>query len=78
MDGNTQFDDGRGYSASALEELGIDDADCCYEGGLKLQINENDSGVDHGGVGGQHYCARDMFKLGMACANIIVENDLLD
>ena len=49
-----------------------------YEGGLKLQVNENDSGVDHGGVGGQHYWARDMFRLGMAYANIIVENDLLD
>ena len=55
MEGNTQFDDGQGYLASALQELGIDDADYCYEGGLKLQVNENDSGVDHGGVGGQHY-----------------------
>ena len=49
-----------------------------YEGGLKLQVNENSSGVDHGGVGGQHYWAGDMFKLGMAYADIIVENDLLD
>ena len=49
-----------------------------YEGGLKLQVNENSSGVDHGGVGGQHYWAGDMFKLGMEYANIIVENDLLD
>ena len=49
-----------------------------YEDGLKLQVNENSSGVDHGGVGGQHYWAGDMFKLGMAYADIIVENDLLD
>ena len=49
-----------------------------YEGGLKLQVNENSSGVDHGGVGGQHYWAGDMFKLGMAYADIIIENDLLD
>ena len=49
-----------------------------YEGGLKLQVNENSSGVDHGGVGGQHYWAGDMFKLGMAYADIIVENNLLD
>ena len=49
-----------------------------YEGGLKLQVNENSSGVDHGGVGGQHYWAGDMFKLGMAYADIIVDNDLLD
>ena len=48
------------------------------EGGLKLQVNENSSGVDHGGVGGQHYWARDMFKLGMEYARIIVENNLLD
>jgi len=49
-----------------------------YEGGLKLQVNENSSGVDHGAVGGQHYWAGDMFKLGMAYADIIVDNDLLD
>ena len=49
-----------------------------YEGGLKLQVNENASGVDHGAVGGQHYWAGDMFKLGMAYADIILENDLLD
>ena len=49
-----------------------------YESGLKLQVNESASGVDHGGVGGQHYWARDMFKLGMEYANIIVENNLLD
>lgn len=48
-----------------------------YEGGLKLQVNENSSGVDHGGVGGQHYWAKDMFQLGMEYAKIIVENDLL-
>ena len=77
-EGNTQFDNGQGYLASALQELGIGDADYCYEGGLKLRVNENDSGVDHGGVGGQHYWARDMFRLGMAYAYIIVENDLLD
>ena len=47
------------------------------EGGLKLQVNENSSGVDHGGVGGQHYWAKDMFQLGMEYAKIIVENDLL-
>ena len=49
-----------------------------YEGGLKLQVNESASGVDHGAVGGQHYWAGDMFKLGMAYADIIVDNDLLD
>ena len=49
-----------------------------YEGGLKLQVNESASGVDHGGVGGQHYWARDMFKLGMEYANIIVDNNLVD
>ena len=49
-----------------------------YEGGLKLQVNENSSGVDHGGVGGQHYWAGDMFKLGMAYADIIIDNNLLD
>ena len=49
-----------------------------YEGGMCLQVNENSSGVDHGGVGGQHYWARDMFKLGMAYADIIVDNKLLD
>ena len=49
-----------------------------YEGGLKLQVNEASSGVDHGAVGGQHYWARDMFRLGMAYADIIVENNLLD
>ena len=49
-----------------------------YEGGLRLQVNENSSGVDHGGVGGQHYWAGDLFKLGMEYANIIVENNLLD
>ncbi len=49
-----------------------------YEGGLKLQVNENASGVDHGGVGGQHYWARDMFRLGMEYARIIVDNKLLD
>ena len=49
-----------------------------YEDGLKLQVNENSSGVDHGGVGGQHYWAKDMFQLGMEYANIIVENDLLE
>ena len=49
-----------------------------YEGGLKLQVNENSSGVDHGAVGGQHYWAGDMFKLGMAYADIIIENNLLD
>ena len=49
-----------------------------YEGGMKLQVNESASGVDHGAVGGQHYWARDMFKLGMAYADIIVENNLLD
>ena len=49
-----------------------------YEGGLKLQVNENSSGVDHGGVGGQHYWAGDMFKLGMEYAKVIIENDLLD
>ena len=49
-----------------------------YEGGLKLQVNESASGVDHGGVGGQHYWAGDLFKLGMEYANIIVENNLLD
>ena len=48
-----------------------------YPDGLKLQVNEQSSGVDHGGVGGQHYWARDMFRLGMEYANIIVENDLL-
>ena len=37
MEGNTQFDDGQGYLASALEELGIDDADCCYEGIKEVQ-----------------------------------------
>lgn len=45
---------------------------------MKLQVNESASGVDHGAVGGQHYWARDMFKLGMAYADIIVENNLLD
>ena len=49
-----------------------------YEGGLKLQVNEQASGVDHGAVGGQHYWARDMFRLGMEYANIIIENNLLD
>ena len=49
-----------------------------YEGGLKLQVNEVSSGVDHGAVGGQHYWARDIFRLGMAYADIIVENNLLD
>ena len=49
-----------------------------YEGGLKLQVNESADGVDHGGVGGQHYWAGDLFKLGMEYANIIVENNLLD
>ena len=48
-----------------------------YEGGLKLQVNENSSGVDHGGVGGQHYWAGDMFKLGMEYAKVIIENNLL-
>ena len=49
-----------------------------YEGGMKLQVNESASGVDHGAVGGQHYWARDMFRLGMAYADIIVDNNLLD
>ena len=49
-----------------------------YEGGLKLQVNESASGVDHGAVGGQHYWAGDMFKLGMAYADIIVDNNLLE
>ena len=39
---------------------------------------KNADGVDHGGVGGQHYWARDMFKLGMEYANIIVDNNLVD
>ena len=47
------------------------------EGGLKLQVNENSSGVDHGGVGGQHYWAKDMFQLGMEYAKVIVDNNLL-
>ena len=49
-----------------------------YEGGLKLQVNENSSGVDHGAVGGQHYWARDMFKLGMEYAKVIIDNNLLE
>ena len=49
-----------------------------YEDGLCLQVNEASSGVDHGAVGGQHYWAGDMFKLGMAYADIIIENDLLE
>ena len=49
-----------------------------YEGGLKLQVNEASNGVDHGAVGGQHYWAGDMFRLGMAYADIIIENDLLE
>ena len=49
-----------------------------YEGGLKLQVNESASSVDHGAVGGKHYWVGDMFKLGMAYADIIVKNDLLE
>ena len=49
-----------------------------YDGGMCLQVNESASGVDHGGVGGQHYWARDMFRLGMAYADVILENGLLD
>lgn len=49
-----------------------------YDGGLKLQVQTESSGDVEGAIGQQHYHTKDMFILGQAYANIIVENGLLD
>ena len=49
-----------------------------YEDGLKLQIQVESSGTVGGAIGQQHYYTKDMFLLGQAYANIIIENGLLD
>lgn len=49
-----------------------------YDGGLKLQVQTESNGTVNGAIGQQHYCTKDMFILGQAYADIIVENNLLD
>lgn len=49
-----------------------------YEDGLKLQIQVGSSDTAGGGIGQQHYYTKDMFMLGQAYADIIIENGLLD
>ncbi|MCQ2087858.1 MAG: sialate O-acetylesterase [Bacilli bacterium] len=49
-----------------------------YEDGLQLQIQVGNDDTAGGGIGQQHYYTKDMFLLGQAYADIIVENDLLD
>lgn len=49
-----------------------------YEGGLKLQIQDVSEGNVNGAIGQQHYYTKDMFVLGQAYGDIILENNLLD
>lgn len=49
-----------------------------YEDGLQLQIQVGSDDTDGGGIGQQHYYTKDMFILGQAYADIIIDNNLLD
>lgn len=49
-----------------------------YEDGLKLQIQTESSGTVNGAIGQQHYQTKDMFLLGQAYADILIENYLID
>lgn len=48
-----------------------------YEDGLKLQIQDVSEGNPGGAIGQQHYYTKDMFLLGQAYADILIDNDLL-